>query len=834
MAGELGLSKATVWIGLWIRRGLYTGGALVGVVLLVVVSLLGWIHHSATASLPALDGKISLPGLTAPVTVRRDGHGVPHIEAATQDDLLMAQGYVTAQDRMFQMDGLRRNAAGELAEVIGPTMVEHDKAQRVLQFRSVAQRIYANLSEADRHRYEEYARGVNLYIAQNYDHLPAEFRLLHYHPQPWRGVDSVLVALNMVAELDTHWYSKLMRERVAANLHDAKLEADLYPVGSWRDQPPASAVADMTEPHPAPPMDADDDSEQTRLNALPAVGEDPEVLQALLGLPTCAGCGPAGQVAAGSNNWVIAGKHTASGKPLLSNDMHLGLTVPNIWYMAELKAPGVHVTGVTLPGLPWVVAGHNEHVAWGFTALYADVQDLYVEKLDGKGNYAGPNGEWLPLAHSHEVIKVRLGPNVPLDLDMTGHGPILTPIFKHEKRPISLHWTIYDPALASVPLYEMNTAEDASHFTEALDGWCFPTLNVVYADANHIAYHAVGKVPERPNGLAGTPITDNNHEWQGYIPFEDLPHDWDPKSGLLATANSRVTPNDTKQPITLEWADPYRAERVYADLRGRNGLTREDMLAIETDIYSQVDQEIAQRLAYAIDNAEGVEPRVKQAADLLRSWDGRLTTDSAAASVVVQARHAFWPLILKPKLGDDAESYLWSESNYAEEELIMHGGEGGTGNGTDGKASPWLPQGYKDWDALLTDAVRQGMKQGNAPADLSHWAYGNWHVIDLEHPLLKMIPGLKAWSGTGEQPLSGDTTTVKQVGREFGPSQRFTMDWSAPDESTENIVLGESGDPASEWFRDQWPAWYGGTTFALPFSAGAVAKATTHTLELVP
>ena len=785
-------------------------------------------------SLPAIDGTIKLTGLAAPVTIRRDGHGVPHIEAATQDDLLVAQGYVTAQDRLWQMDMLRRNAAGELAEILGPSLVEHDKAQRVFQFRNVAQRVYHSLSDADRHRYEQYALGVNLFIAQSQGRFPSEFRFLHYRPHAWSGVDSVLIGLNMVQSLDSHWDVKLSRERISTRLHDPKLEADLYPTGSWRDQPPTVAVADMTQPHPAPPLPEDEDDDKTQTQLIPGGSgpdqpfEDTQALRRLMGLTECTGCIP------GSNNWVISGKHTASGKPLLSNDMHLGLSVPNIWYMADLKAPGLHVAGVTLPGMPLVIAGHNDHIAWGFTALYADVQDLYVEKLDGKGNYAGPQGNWLPLAHARETIHVRFSEDVNVDVQLTAHGPLLNPIFRKEARPIALHWTLYDPAIAAIPLYQMNTASDWQHFSAALDAWCWPTQNVVYSDdAGHIAYHAVGKVPLRPAGLMGVPIQDSQHEWQGYIPFDELPFSVDPPSGLLATANARVTPNDTKYPLTLEWPDPYRAERVYMDLRGRDNLTREDMLAVQTDIYSEVDQELAHRFAYAIDQTiqkkqpTGDDARLRQAADLLRSWDGRMSPDSAAASIIYRARHAFWPLILEPKLGSDSDSYEWSESNFAEEEIIMHGS-------SPAGVSGWLPSNFKDWDALLAEAVRRGLNDGKAPSDLAHWNYGSWHVIDLEHPVYQLLPIVKGWSGTGQQPLSGGNTTIKQVGRAFGPSQRFTMDWSAPDASTENIVLGESGDPASQWFRDQWQAWYSGTTFALPFSQQAVSAQTTHVLQLVP
>ena len=819
----------------WLRRLLWALGGFVALALLIMGGGLFWLHHAMVTSLPTVDGSVQLTGLSAPVTIRRDGHGVPHIEAASQDDLFLAQGYTTAQDRLWQMDMLRRNAAGELAEIIGPTVLEHDRAQRVFQFRNVAQRVYNSLPEADRHRYEQYARGVNLFIQQteqNPTRLPAEFRLLRYHPRPWSGTDSVLIGLNMVLSLDNHFDDKLTRERIANHLHDSKLEAELYPTGSWRDQPPTAAVADMTQPHPAPPQtdDEDNDQTQTRLNSPGITPEDLRALHAALGASDCAGCIP------GSNNWVIAGKHTASGRAMLANDMHLGLTVPNVWYMADLKAPGLHVAGVTLPGVPLVIAGHNDHVAWGFTALYGDVQDIYVEKLDGKGNYAGPQGQWLPLAHAFETIHVRFGKDVKVEVQLTAHGPLMNPIFHSETRPIALHWTLYDPALAAIPLYEMNTAADWQHFSNALAAWCWPTQNVVYADdAGHIAYHAVGKIPLRPNGLVGLPIQDAQHEWQGYIPFDELPYSVDPSSGLLATANARVTPNDTKFPLTLDWPDPYRAERVYMDLRGREKLTREDMLAVQTDIYSEVDQELAHRFAYAIDQTPGVDARLKQAADLLRSWDGGVSTDSAAASIIFRARQAFWPLILEPKLGSDWEMYGWAEKDFAEEEIIMHGGVS-TGADPANPATPneWLPSGYKNWDALLTEAVRRGLERGKAPTDLSKWNYGSWHVIDLEHPVYSLLPIVKGWAGTGEQPLNGNGNTVKQVGRAFGPSQRFTMDWSAPDASTENIALGESGNPASSWFRDQWPAWYSGTTFPLPFSQAAVAAQTTHTLQLVP
>ncbi|MGA7830425.1 MAG: penicillin acylase family protein [Terracidiphilus sp.] len=818
----------------WPRVLLNCSGALLALIFLAASAGLLWLHSAARAALPALDGDLQLTGLAAPVTVRRDTHGVPHIEAVNQDDLFLAQGYVTAQDRLWQMDLFRRNANGELAEVIGSSMVAHDRAQRVLQIRNTAQRVYANQSAEERARFEAYARGVNLYIAQHSDSLPPEFRLLHYRPQPWSGVDSVSIALMMAQTLDTHWETKLFREYVTTRLNalnNPKLEADLYPVGSWRDHPPTGVQVDLTQPQPAPPpaTDDDDDSDDDRSQA-GASQEDPTVLQALLNLPACVGCAP------GSNNWVVAGKHTASGKPLLANDMHLGLTEPNIWYIADLKAPGFHAAGVTLPGVPFVIAGHNEHVAWGFTALYADVQDLYIEVLDGKGNYQADDDSWKPLTVDHEIIKVRGGKDVAVDVQFTGHGPLLNPMFVHEKRPIALMWTIYDPILNGLPLYQLNVASNWTEFSAALGDWCWPTQNVVYSDdQGHIAYHAIGRVPipflgnDIPFHHGNLDTRVGTNEWAdlslvpgSYLPFNLMPNAFDPPSGFLATANSRVNSENFPIPLTHEWAEPYRAERIYKLLDGRDHLTPADMLTTQTDIYSEVDQELGHRFAYAIDHTPSADEQLKKAADLMRSWDGKLTTDSAAASLVTQARYTLWPMILKPKLGEDYKYYQWSESNFAEEEIIMH-------------ASPdWLAPGYKNWDELLTDAVRQGMKNNNAPQDAARWSYGSWHVVDIEHPLARILPDLFHVAGTGEQPISGDTTTVKAVGRAFGPSQRFTMDWSNIDGSTENIVLGESGNPDSPYFRDQWQDWYNGTTFALPFTSPAVAAQTRHTLRLLP
>jgi penicillin amidase len=799
-----------------------------------------WLKHKMRSSLPELDGSVAAPGLTALVLVRRDQHGVPHIQAANLDDLLFAQGYVTAQDRLWQMDMARRMAAGEAAEILGPKLVEHDRMQRVLAIRATAERLTASLDDRNRRYFDDYARGVNAFIGSHQDRLPPEFRLLMYQPKPWQPVDSMLVVMSMVQMLDEHWPEKLERERITARIGPT-LAADLYPTGSWRDRPPITTEPPITAPQqniPDVPLDETQDG---------VLKDDLLHVRQLIGAPDCLGCAP------GSNQWVVAGSRTASGHAMLSNDMHLEQEIPNIWYENDLEAPGLHVAGVTVPGLPLVVAGHNEHVAWGLTALYGDTQDIYVEHVNGQDQYQGADGAWHAVEHEQETIRVRGGHDVAVDVARTAHGVVITPLIPGEKRVLTLKWTVYDPKASGYPLLQMNTAANWTDFRNALEQWWGPTQNVVYADdQGHIGYQSVGYIPYRPSGLAGVPIVDQQHEWQGTIAFDRMPSALDPPGGILATANARVTPNPNSPTtpvvgsptpsaggapapvpapaapvvappeLTLEWADPYRNERIWKWLGAKDKLTQQDMLTLQTDVYSELDQEIAQRLAYGIDHASRTDARLRQAADLLRTWDGAVNVDSSPAAIVASAKAVFFPMLLKPRLGEDWRLYHWAESLFAGEQILMN------------EPAAWLPPQYASWDDFLADLVRQGLAQGGAPSDLRQWRYGYAHPVDVEHPLFGLLPWFKGWTGTGVQPQSGDTSTVKQVGRTFGPSQRFTIDWSNVDAATEDITMGESGDPLSPYYRDQWPYWSSGRTFALPFSDQAVAAQTAHTLRLEP
>ena len=839
-----------------------------------------WIHSVAQRNLPQLSGSITVRGLATPVTIARDPRGIPTIHAETFDDLLFGQGFVTAQDRLFQMDTLRRHASGELAEVLGSGLLPHDRLQRTLSLAPAADRILTQLPPDQLRHLERYAAGVNAAMDVQRAHLPLEFRVLAYDPRPWTARDSVLVSLVLFEDLTNTFPTKLNREALSARLapsssaeQRAELLADLYPVGSWRDHPPSAPATDLTTPLEDFPEIPLDDS-QVKLRPPTATPTDLLAL-ATLTAPACPDC------RSGSNNFAVSGAHTASGKPLLANDMHLSLSAPGIWYAANLEAdqgPGqtnvFHATGVSLPGVPYIVVGHNDHVAWGFTNLGADVQDLYLEHLRGsegsgetepdiataQSQFQDASGRWLGVHSRSEVIHVRGGRDVTFNVLSTLHGgvetPLLNTILPSESRAVSLRWSLYNTDRFSLPFAAIDASDSTTALLEAVSTYTGPAQNLVAADdAGHIAYHAIGRIPLRGSASAPSPLspvpTDVTapdaaaHEWSSTIPFDQLPATADPPSGLLATANARVTSDAYPYPVTLNWADPYRNERIWRVLANRSGLTPQDMLRVQTDVFSDSDHLIAQRLAYAIDHSAKATKRLRAAADLLRAWDGNVVATSAAAAITSAAREALWPMLLTPKLGpsslpssppdhgahgtpssspptDPARLYTWGERNFALEQLIAH------------TPARWLPSAYATWEDLLTAAVDKGLLDAHAPNNLAKWSTGKANPVEIQLPLFAQLPLLSHLAGlptgSGTSPQSGNGLTVRQSRRTFGPSERFTADLADPAAGTLVLPLGESGNPLSPWFRDQFPAWLGTSTFPLPFRANT----STQTLTLAP
>jgi penicillin amidase len=502
--------------------------------------------------------------------------------------------------------------------------------------------------------------------------------------------------------------------------------------------------------------------------------------------------------------------------------------MPNLWYEAHLHCGTFDVAGVTLPGVPYVIVGHNQRVAWGFTNVGPTVTDIYVENFNDQGAYQTPKG-WVQPEHRHEVIHVKGKPDINIDVKITRHGPVITDLVPGETRPLALRWTLYDGM--RVPFFDVDAAQNWDEFTKAFSQLDAPGQNVVYADVDgNIGYHTTGKVPIRASGDGSLPVSgaDDAHEWTSYIPFDKLPNIYNPPSGIIATANGRITPDGYLHSVAVEWEAPWRTARIYHVLESGRKFSPADMLALQTDIHSDAVLFAAERLVYAVDHAAKPSARARQAADLMRSWDGRMLATSAAPTIAENAIGELRRLLLEPKLGVapapsrkdvdselfketqknviDWKTYRWLQRSVWIENILLH------------RPKRWLPDKYPNYDELLTAAVEAAVNGPGAPKDLASWRWGAFNAVEIQHPVLGKIPLVKYWAGPGVQEQSGSGYTVKAVTPFHGPSERFTANLADLDQSTLNIVTGQAGNFLSPYYMDQWRAWYEGTTFTLPFS----------------
>lgn len=809
--------------------------------------------QAQTALQPSGSKTLTLAGLLAPVTIRRDERYIPHIEASNEADLYFAQGYATASDRLWQMDLLRRTARGELAEIFGRPVLEEDKRHRIYGFAALSEVLVSRTSAATRTALENYARGVNAYIESRGGRetpLPVEFQIIGYKPRPWRAADSIVIGKIFAETLSTTWPTDISRAMLA-DLQPAR-RAQLLPDSSTLDvivvgndnvksQPPArnrkkpaakSRAAKTNAAHLTPSV------ERERVELLAEVERITTLTKKSL---ERVGLHMEGRAV--SNNWVVSGKRTASGKPLLANDPHLPTSAPSIWHMVHLRAPGLHVAGVTAPGAPGVIIGHNEHVAWGMTNLDPDVQDLYLEKFseDKKNFYETPAG-WREAEVRREEIKVRKGltdtstETVNFDVTTTRHGPI---ILERGGKRYALRWTALDAELAEFDaFYKLNRARDWNEFRDALSGFSGPSQNFVYADAaGHIGYYGAGRIPVRKGGDGSVPFdgASADGEWAGFIPFVELPHVYDPPSGLIVTANSRVVGRSYPHHLTHDWSAPYRARRIYDLLSRKQKLTAADYRAVQGDVYSIGGMSFARSAAQLLNSLQprgdtagqpsAEENRLRAAAAVLQQWDGRVTTDSRAAPLVAEMSIAFRKRILNDALGEArAKSFRWGSYDLFFNRIVAE------------HPADWLPKEFKNYNELMRacfeDARAVLAKQ--LGADDTLWTWGRYAPAHFSHPLAAIpLIGRQftieplAVDGSGWR--AGATVNVGE-----SVSMRLIADASDWDKTQQSITLGISGDPISPHWSDQLADWRAVTPRVFPFSAKAVAAHTRETLMLTP
>lgn len=806
-----------------------------GIVVVIVATAIWWFVYRP---LPQLDGSVVVPGLQSQVTVERDNWGVPHIRATSVEDLAEAQGYVTAQDRLWQMDLLRRAARGQLSEVLGPATLKIDKDFRILNFSRAAERDYGMVSPEVRKVMEAYARGINRFIDQHKERLPVEFTLLDYKPQPWLPTDSLVIGCYMYRTLtdtrDEELGRAVVTEKVgtelAKDLYSPDASMDHFVVGDSTAGKDAHAAAKSEDD----PDDDDDeaDSEEV-LKAKADTQQQPPSVAGSPDLTTALAEGVRGWLedsqreirhTLGSNNWVVDGTHTATGRPLLANDMHLELNLPPIWYEVHLTAPGWNVKGFALPGAPMVVAGHNDRIAWGFTNNGADVLDLYIETF----NPTNPdeylvNGAWKKADAYDEVIKVKGEVDEHLRLVVTRHGPV---VHTEGDKGYAMRWTVLEPGALCNFYNWLGKAQNWAEFRETIKGIWGPGQNVVYADVDgNIGYILGAHVPIRKTGHGEVPLPGDTdqYEWTGYIPFDQLPQVFNPEGGLIVTANARVTGPNYKPYITDHWEEPYRTARIYDLLHDKRDLRPEDMLKIQTDIYSYPHVFMAEQLEAAAKVAPPKDERARKLIQQAKDWNGLADANSTVVSFLDAALFQALDLILEPHLGDDTTDYHWRRIAFLQRVLTDH-------------PARWLPADYKNYDELLSASADRAVKyieEKTKDADPDDWEWKRFNYLDMLHPLGREGILKKLLSITN-QPQSGTEYSPRAASRHHGPSERYVADLANWDGSIMLITGGESGQTGSEHYRDQFSYWFDGKPIYGPFSDAAEAKAKRHTLTLKP
>jgi penicillin amidase len=783
--------------------------------------------EAQTATAPQAKS-IEITGLRDRITVRRDERGIPYIEAKNEEDLYFAQGYITASDRLWQMDLFRRTERGELAEVLtaGPNNValEQDKQHRTLGFAQVADAEVAQASPQSRAVLDAYARGVNAYIdSLDAKSLPPEFQILQYRPKPWTPADSLIVVKLFYEALSATWRLDIMREAIAGL--PAEKRAGLLPETSPYDvlvvgkdsQKRAAATAPSPSAYPS-----------FTNESLLALAKDQEIAAQAL-----ARVGLYAEGLAASNNWVVSGKHTVSGKPLLANDPHLSPGAPSIWHMVQLTAPGVHVAGVTAAGLPGVIIGHNERIAWGFTNVGPDVADLYIEKFDpaNPARYLTPSG-WRDAEIRHEQIKVRKGfmdagtDTVNLDVTVTRHGPI---VFEKAGKRYALRWTALDPKVNSPDSsYHINRARNWKEFSNALTSFTAPTQNIVYADADgHIGYHAAGRVPIRKSGDGSVPYdgSTDDGEWTGYIPIDKLPTLYDPPAGIIVTANQRIVGTDYPYFLTHSWAQPYRARRILDLLNEKPKLSADDFRRIQGDVYSFAAVAFARQSAKLMRGlATPANPNLSATLDAFEKWDGQLNADSRVGPIIIQMRNAFRTRILNAALGEELiRIYGWSNFEATLDRLMMD------------QPKEWLPREFTSYAELLRashDDARAALTK-SLGADESKWTWGEMVKVRFQHPLAA-APLIGLQFTIPPFPQNGTSGLAATVNVGASVSMRLIADPGDWDKTQHGITLGTSGNPTNPHWKDQLEDWRNVTPRAFPFTEAAIAKATKETLTLEP
>lgn len=782
------------------KRVLWVSGL---IVLLLLTSAFGYAYWLVNKSKPVIDGRITLAGLQKQVSVWRDENGVPHIEAQSERDLYIAQGYVTAQDRLFQMDLSRRQASGRLSEVIGGATVERDKFFRAFGLRRAAEASWDAYSAEAKQILQWYALGVNGYIDEAVDggKLPIEFTILGYKPEEWQPLDSLTIGKYMAYDLGGHWQGQAFRYELAQHVSE-EMALELFP--SYPEGGPTIVQAMRDNP------------------------VDLERMIAAAAIPNPFN---------GSNNWVVSGTKTASGKPMLANDPHLDIATPSIWYETHLQAAGINVSGVIFAGIPGIIVGHNEHVAWGVTNVGPDVMDLYIEKRNpDKPHEFEYMGKWEAANVHKEEIKVKGQPAIPYEVEETRHGPIITEFTGDRKHDaaFALRWTALEPTTELEAVLRFSKARNWDEFKQALTYFDAPAQNFVFAaDDGTIAYRANGKIPIRKKGdsLVPVPGWTDEYEWTGYIPWEELPTSVNPSVGYIATANNKVIGDSYPYHVSNTWEQPFRQQRIQQVLNAKQTFTAEDMKRLQFDRKNLMAEELLPGLITAAEKAGSLRPIDQEALQLLQAWNREDDPDQGAPLVFAQWVEQIGEVVFRPEITDEMMK-LFENREIVQDDLLRKAFAGKPGKWITGKGGIEAVT-AKSLQAAVDKAVDM---QGNDPAK---WQWGKFHRVFFAHPLGAVKP-LDRIFNAKSRAMGGSSVTVGAAGWDkstgevsHGASWRTVIDLANPLRSFNVVGPGQSGHLLSNWYHDQGKDWATGQYHETSMEP-AVYRAADHHLELVP
>lgn len=793
--------------------------------LILLIAVILFLRYLVTKSFPVTEGTLAVQEIYDEVHVYRDQFGVPHILAKNEHDMFLAVGYIHAQDRLWQLDLIRRAGQGRLSEIFGEKTVEFDKLFRTIGIARVAEEIERNLHPESKELLVAYADGINAFIRDNEKRLPVEFDMLNYRPEPWQVQHSIIVTRMIAWELSLAWFTDITFGIIAERVGPVKA-SEIIPV--WQKNAPR-IIAEYPGRLGEKFLDIN------------------SKFLAFMGIEGLQG---------GSNCWVIGPQKSSNGKPILANDVHLMMPVPARWYQLHISCPGWNVAGVSLPGTPLIVVGRNDAIAWGVTNAMVDDADFYVEKVDSSRSLYLFDGREYPIVTREDTIYVGKNDSVIVTINKTRHGPVIDrvhPLLKDSSTnfaqyALAMRWTGLEVSDEAYAFYLFNKAKNAAEFAAGIPYFMVPGQNVVFADTSgNIGYWTAARIPIRGkyNPMMPVPGWLAENDWKGFVPAQQLPKLWNPPEGFIATANNKITKDNYPYYISELWEPPSRIERIRELLSSTNQLTAEDFKRFQMDVLSPYGKEFVSYLLQACEHQTPNHPLANAALEYLRNWDFRFHRDDVPSSIVNATLVHFLRNVFEDEMGDTLfkQFVTFSAIPYrVASQLLARQTEGGFAD-----SSSWFDDirtpAIETKDEILRKSLYDALDelQTKFGSDTKLWRWGSLHTVTFSHPFGSRKPLDKVFN-IGPFPVQGAASTICKMDFRIsnpyvttvGPSMRHVIDLGNTSTFSSVITSGESGQALHKHYDDQTVLWLNGSYHKMVMDWGTIQESKWERLTLRP